>query len=121
MANIVDPPDFKLNRGPRESPRDLNAFSEERVSEILEKVQIGPDLTTEQHERVRTLIRDYADVFALSLSEVRPVSWYQHHLDIDPAVKLPQRAVQRPVTGAQGKWFYNMLDDMETAYIIQKV
>ncbi|KZP11472.1 hypothetical protein FIBSPDRAFT_681010, partial [Athelia psychrophila] len=93
----------------------------ERVNEILEKVQLGPDLTVEQRERVRDMITCYADVFALSLSEVRPVDWYQHHLNVDPAIPLPQRAAQRPVTGAQGNWFYNMLDDMESSYIIQKV
>lgn len=89
-TNASETPNFKINCGPQDSPRDIDTFSEERVSEILEKVKIGPDLTTEQHEKVRDLIRSYADVFALSLSEVRPVNWYQHHLNIDPSIPLPK-------------------------------
>ncbi|KZP10725.1 hypothetical protein FIBSPDRAFT_681999, partial [Athelia psychrophila] len=100
---------------------DTDTFSKERVEEILEKVKLGPDLTDEQQGRVCDLIMKYADIFALSLSEVRPVNWYKHHLTVDPEVPLPKRAGQRTITGAQGAWFYGMLDDMEESYIIQKV
>jgi len=62
-----------------------------------------------------------ADVFALSLSEVQFVDWYTHKLHIEPEIKFPTRVNQRPVTEVQKKWFNKILDEMEAAYIIQRV
>ncbi|KAF8068832.1 hypothetical protein FPV67DRAFT_1415511, partial [Lyophyllum atratum] len=113
--------DFAINRGDGTSPRTQDPFSETRVEEILQKIDIGPDLTEGQREQVRSLVREYADVFALSLSEVLPVDWYKHKLNIKPDVKFPTRINQRPITEAQKSWFNEILDDMEKSYIIQKV
>ncbi|KAF9462482.1 hypothetical protein BDZ94DRAFT_1146598, partial [Collybia nuda] len=97
-------------------------FAEEQVNEILAKIEIGPDLTDTQRETVRSLIREYADIFALSLSEVLFVDWYKHKLNIDPtADKLPTQISQRPVMEAQKTWFNEILDDMEKSFVIQKV
>ncbi|KZP10635.1 hypothetical protein FIBSPDRAFT_757891, partial [Athelia psychrophila] len=112
---------FKIDRGTNKSPRAKDPFSQERVDEIVSKVRIGTDLTDEQLTRVRNLVRSYADVFALTLSEVAYVDWHSHHLNIDPSVKLPKRMSQRPITENQKPWFYGMLDAMEEAYVIQKV
>lgn len=112
---------FKIDRGENTSPRVQDPFSKARVEEILEKIDIGPDLTEEQRERVRSLIREYADVFALSLSEVLYVDWYKHKLNIEPGTTFPTRINQRPITEAQKTWFHEILDDMEKSHIIQKV
>src|SRR6202050_649291 len=121
MANTVTGEDFQIDRGENKSSRITDPFAPGRVEEILQKVEIGNDLTNDQREQVHTLIREYADVFALSLSEVRVVDWYKHHLNIDPSVKLPRHTSQRPVTEAQKDWFFNILDEMENAHVIQKV
>ncbi|KIM77061.1 hypothetical protein PILCRDRAFT_77101, partial [Piloderma croceum F 1598] len=121
MANIVTEQEFTINRGDNTSPRLTNPFTEEHIEEILQKIAIGPDLTTEQRNEVEALIRDYADVFALSLSEVKVVDWYKHHLNVDPTVKLPKKTAQHPVTEAQKDWFYSILDEMENAHVIQRV
>ncbi|KAF5384125.1 hypothetical protein D9615_003277 [Tricholomella constricta] len=113
--------EFKIDRGDNQSPRVVEPFAEARVEEILKQIDIGPDLNDDQREKVRDLIREYADVFALSLSEVFFVDWYKHKLNIPPDTKFPTRINQRPVTEAQKMWFSNILDDMETAHIIQKV
>src|SRR5271168_5134200 len=83
--------EFKINRGTNTSARVQNAFDETRVEQILKAVEIGPDLTDEQREQVRSLVREYADVFALSLSEVLYVDWHKHKLNIDPKLTFPTK------------------------------
>lgn len=121
IANIVTEQEFTIDRGDNTSPRLTNPFTEEHVEEILQKIAIGPDLTTEQRNEVKALICDYADIFALSLSEVKVINWYKHHLNVDPTVKLPKKTAQRPVTEAQKDWFHSILDEMENAHVIQRV
>ena len=70
---------------------------------------------------MRSLIHEYADVFAISLSEVLYVDWYKHKLHIDPNQTFPTRVNQCPITEGQKEWFNNILDDMEKSYVIQKV
>jgi transposase InsO family protein len=113
--------EFKINRGTNTSARVMDAFAEPRVQQIIDAVDIGPDLSNEERERVRSLIREYADVFALSLSEVLYVDWYKHKLNIDPDQTFPTRINQRPITEGQKEWFHNILDDMEKSHVIQKV
>jgi hypothetical protein len=113
--------EFKIKRGTNTSMRITDAFAETRVQEVLDAVQIGPDLSNDQREQVRSLIREYADVFALSLSEVLYVDWYKHKLNIEPNQNFPTRINQRPITEGQKEWFSKILDDMEKSYIIQKV
>lgn len=73
------------------------------------------------HNQVRALIQEFADIFALSLSEVWTVDWFKHPLNINPEVRLPQRTLQHPITGAQKDWFFSILDKMEESCVIQKV
>ena len=61
---------------------------------ILEKVTIGTDLSSEQRTAVTNLLREYLDIFALSLSEVFPVDFTQHKLNIDPGITLPKKVHQ---------------------------
>jgi hypothetical protein len=119
MANIVTERDFTIEQGNNTSPRITEPFAKDRVKEFLQKIAIGPDLTDAQRDKIRALISEYADVFALSLSEVKVVDWYKHHLNVDPSVKLPKKTAQRPVTEAQKDWFFSILDEMEDAHVIQ--
>jgi transposase InsO family protein len=113
--------EFKIDRGTNASTRATDPFNKARVEEILNAIQIGPDLTTEQREEVRALIMKYADIFALSLSEVLYVDWYTHKLNVDPEQVFPTRISQRPVTEGQKLWFHNIIDDMEKSHVIQRV
>ena len=119
--NIVTEQEFSINRGDNTSPRMTDPFATERIDEILNRIAISPDITATQHEEVCALIREYADVFALSLSEVKVVNWYKHHLNVDPSVKLPRKTAQRPITEAQKDWFFSILEEMESAHVIQHV
>ncbi|KAJ6551891.1 hypothetical protein B0H19DRAFT_950400, partial [Mycena capillaripes] len=101
--------------------RAMDPFNEARVQDILSKIQFGTDITVEQRAKLTSLIREYADVFALSMSEVFYVDWWKHHLNIDPTITLPTRMSQRPLTKKQKDWFYDILDVMEEALVIQRV
>ena len=87
----------------------------------MSKIEFGTDLTEDQLCKVKSLVREFADVFALSLSEVLFVDWHHHHLDINPDTKLPKHMSQRPITENQKDWYYRMLDEMEESHVIQKV
>ena len=113
--------EFKIDRGTNTSARVTNTFNEARVQEILKAVKINPDLSDEQRQQVRSLIWEYADVFALSLSKVLYVDWYKLKLNFDPNQTFLTQINQRPVTEGQKEWFNNILDDMEKSYVIQKV
>jgi hypothetical protein len=86
--------EFKINRGINTSARITNTFDEERVQKILIAIEIGPDLTEEQREQVCALVREYTDIFALSLSEVLYIDWYKHKLHIEPNQTFPMRINQ---------------------------
>ena len=91
------------------------------MQDILDKINIGPDLTEVQRVRVMDLVREYPEIFMLSLSEVFPVDFTQHKLKIDPDTMLPKKAYQRPMTEPQRKFFSDIIDYMETARIIQVI
>ena len=117
----VDSTTFKLDRGTNKSMCTTNPFDEKRVNKILSKIEFGPNLTEDQLERVKALVREFADVFALSMSEVIFVDWHHHHLNVDPDMKLPKRMSQRLITENQKEWYYRIIDEMESVHVIQKV
>ncbi|KAJ7129966.1 hypothetical protein C8R43DRAFT_1133938 [Mycena crocata] len=65
--------DTKLHVQPAEESvytRASDPFNPARVAQILESVKIGPDLMEEQCLEVREMVAEYADIFALAVSEV---------------------------------------------------
>ena len=81
---------FRINRGTNDSMRITNPHTPEWVAEILERIEIGKDLTEKQKEGVKELVSKYADIFALTMSEVTYVDWHRHHLKVNPEAKLPK-------------------------------
>ncbi|THG96968.1 hypothetical protein EW026_g4960 [Hermanssonia centrifuga] len=49
--------------------RHTDPWKPTRVAAILKAVTIGPDLSPSEREQVQQLVREYADCFALSISE----------------------------------------------------
>lgn len=103
------------------SARTADPFAPSRVAEILRKVTVGDDLTPDQRKAVMDLVSEYADVFALALSEVLPTDFAEMRLDIPEGTAFPKKAGQRRLTEPQRQWLYKVLDDMEKAHIIAKV
>ncbi|KAG6838693.1 hypothetical protein C0991_009496, partial [Blastosporella zonata] len=71
--------------------RRSDPFQKARVDEILRLVKRGEDLTGEQNETITKLIERYADIFALSVSEVLPVNGTKHTLDIPKDAKFSKK------------------------------
>ncbi|KZV87872.1 hypothetical protein EXIGLDRAFT_620083 [Exidia glandulosa HHB12029] len=86
----------------------------ERIREVLERVKIGDDLSDGQRARVENLIREFADVFTLSLKEVRLVDFVEHKLGLPEGTTGPRMANQKPLTEPQREWLYKALDEMES-------
>ncbi|KAF8461478.1 hypothetical protein JB92DRAFT_2777769, partial [Gautieria morchelliformis] len=91
------------------------------VKEITEKINVGPDLDITQREAVFNLVKEFTDIFTLSLSEVFPVDYTTHKLKGNPDCTLPTKVHQKPITTAQKEWYEGIVVDMEKADIIQKV
>ncbi|KAG6912435.1 hypothetical protein DXG01_014657, partial [Tephrocybe rancida] len=94
-------------------------FKPERVQEILKLVKIGNDLSDPEREGILALITEYADVFALSVSEVKPVKGAVHKLNIKPDAKFSTKIHQKPTTPPQKKYLHKSIDEMLAAGIIE--
>ena len=112
-----DSPDDKNNI----FTRFTNPWKAERVEEILKQVKIGPDLSDEERTKVLKFLADWADIFALSVSEVKHVKNATHHLDIDPGTTFTTKVNQKPLTPPQRKYLYDSVDAMLKADIIEQI
>jgi len=74
--------------------RHIDPFRPTRVAKILELVEIGEDIMVAQCEEVKQLIVEFADCFALSLSEVNLIPGAMHKLKVPEDAtfhtKIPQ-------------------------------
>ena len=93
----------------------------ERIAAIRAEVTIGPDLTPEQAEIVWQTIAEYADCFALSMSEVTPVEGAAHRLDIPRDTQFRTKVNQRPQSPPQKEFFNGVLDKMLEAGIVRPI
>ncbi|ESK81436.1 krab-a domain-containing protein [Moniliophthora roreri MCA 2997] len=71
---------FTWNKG------ENSAFKEEHIKEVLRQVTIGSSLTPGEQVQVENLIREFADNFALSISEVRLVKNAVHRLNVPEGI-----------------------------------
>ncbi|QRW11108.1 Retrovirus-related Pol polyprotein from transposon opus [Ceratobasidium sp. AG-Ba] len=104
-----------------QSERVVDPFKPERVADILEKIRFGDKLTAAQRSKVEGLVREFADVFALNLSEVLPVDFKQMKLDIPEGTTFPKRVGQKKLTEPQRQALYSMLNELEEAKVIERV
>lgn len=95
-------------------------WKKERVDEILRQVTIGPDLSDEERHRVLEFLSEWADIFALSVNEVKPVENAVHRLDIPTGTKFSTKVHQKPLTPPQRKHLYESVDKMLEAGIIEQ-
>lgn len=99
--------------------RQTDPFKPERVEEILGLITIGTDLTDKERNEVRDLIREFADIFALSVHEVLPVNDAIHRLNISPDATFSKKVHQKPLTPPQRQYLYESIDVMLEAGIIE--
>src|SRR5882762_1075390 len=102
--------------------RTTDPHNPRRVKEILKHVSIGPDLTAEQHSKVVDLLTEFADCFALSVSEVIPIPGAKHHIHVPPDTTFPKKIPhQRQLTEAQKVYLSKSIDELLAADIIEPI
>jgi len=94
-------------------------FKPARVEEIQRLVTVGDDLSNKEHAQVKLLIAEFADVFALSVSEVKQVDGAVHRLNIEPNAKFSTKVHQKPLTPPQRRYLHEKLQTMLDADIIE--
>ncbi|KAG2034214.1 hypothetical protein BDR03DRAFT_870608, partial [Suillus americanus] len=92
-------------------------FYPPQVSAITDAVRLGTHLSQEQQQKAQVLVIEFADVFALSIREVKPVDFTQFRLQIPQDAIFSRKVHQRPLTQPQRKYLFPVLDDMRRAGI----
>ncbi|KAF8142504.1 hypothetical protein K438DRAFT_1446849, partial [Mycena galopus ATCC 62051] len=102
--------------------RATDPFKEERVRAVLEAVEIGNDLTEDEHAKVDALIREFADVFALSVHEVRIIDGPGYAPTVPEGLTFPTGVVpQRPWTQPQDVEVDRQVDELIAAGVLQRI
>jgi len=99
--------------------RGTDPFKPAHVEEIRRLVKIGDDLTDHERSQVQSLVTEFADVIALSVSEVTQVEGAVHRLNIDPNARFSTKVHQKPLTPPQRKYLHEKLQAMLDADIIE--
>ena len=99
--------------------RVTDPFKPARIQAILDVVQLGDDLTENERSQVRALIAEYADCFALSVTEVLPVPGAIHTLHIPENTTFSKKIHQRPLTPPQREYVYKKIDELLAAGAIE--
>ena len=115
-------PEVELDGNRTLFTRHTTPFKSERVAEIQKLVAVGPDVTDEQSARARALIGEFADCFALSVSEVTAIPGAFHKMHIPPDVVFPKKIPhQRPLTDPQRRYLSKSIDELLKAGIIEAI
>lgn len=100
--------------------RKTKPFAPKRVQAVLNAVAIGPDLEPNQRDTVTKLVVEFADCFALSMSEVLPVPEAVHKLNIPQNAKFSRKVYQKSFTPPQREYISQKIDEMLQADIIEQ-
>ena len=96
----------------------MDAFNPERVRAVLDTLTLGPNLTENQRKKANDLITEFADCFALAVSEVTQVPGAVHHLNILDNVKFSNKVHQHPLTPPQHQYLNKKIDKMLEACVV---
>jgi hypothetical protein len=98
MAPGTEQPEISVGADESIFTRKTNPLKPERVAEILRLVKIGDDISPEERSAVESMICEFADVFALSVSEVKHIPGAVHRLKIPEGATFNTKIRQRPMT-----------------------
>ena len=101
--------------------RATAAFKPERVAEILRHIEIGSDLSPAERIAVEQTIRDFADVYALSISEVKHIPGASHKLHIPEGATFNTKIRQQQLSPPKAAYFSKALDVMLEAGICEPI
>ncbi|KAJ6492431.1 hypothetical protein C8R47DRAFT_976056 [Mycena vitilis] len=119
-VNICD--EIPLKPKPNIYTRLTDPFNPERVAEVVWLVKIGPDLTDDQRGVVRAFVEEYADVFALSVGEVKVVDGPGYAPTLPDNVAFSTGPVpQRPWMRPQAIDVNRQVDELVAAGVLQRM
>jgi hypothetical protein len=121
MAPGTEQPEIAVDTDQSIFTRATNTFKTERVAEIVRLIRIGDDISPEEHAIVEDLIREFPDIFALSVSEVKHIPGATHRLEIPEGATFNTKIKQRPMSPLQTAYFSNALDIMLEAGICEPI
>jgi transposase InsO family protein len=101
--------------------RQTEPFLPARVDAVMAEVTIGDDLSASEKERVVGVLREFADCFALSMSEVTPVEGAAHKLNIPEGSTFRTKVNQCPLSIPQCEYFNGVIDKMLGAGVIAPI
>ena len=101
--------------------RHTNPFKPDRVAKILAEIKIGTDVTPAQHHETLDLIKEFADCFALAISEVNTVPGAVHKLDIPEDATFRTKIGQRSLNPPQKAYIHGKVKEMLAAGIIEPI
>ena len=101
----------------RSFTRASKPFKTKCVVEILRLVKIGKDILVGEHILVEDLVKDFADIFALSVHEVKHIPGTTHCLEVPDNTQLCTKFGQKQMTLPQVAYFSEALDIMIKARI----
>ncbi|KIK21563.1 hypothetical protein PISMIDRAFT_79898, partial [Pisolithus microcarpus 441] len=95
-------------------------FYPPRVKAIVEMVNYGP-LPPDLLDRIKKKVAEFADTFALSVREVKPVTFHKFHLDIPKEMTFSTKVNQKPLTQPQKEFLFPVLDEFNAAGIMRDI
>ncbi|KAF8234164.1 hypothetical protein L208DRAFT_1107210, partial [Tricholoma matsutake] len=93
----------------------------QHVNAVLSELTIGNNPTQEQCVSIENLLHEFADCFALSMSEVTVVAGATHKLNVPNGTNFKTKVNQQPLSGPQKEYFNGILDKMLEASIIAPI
>jgi hypothetical protein len=110
LAPGTEQPEILINTDHSIFTQTTYPFKTEFVAEILRLVKIGED--PKECHSVEEIIREFADVYALSVKEVKHIPGATHHLHIPEDAKFNTKIWQRPMSLPHTAYFSKALDVM---------
>jgi hypothetical protein len=121
MAPGGEQPEIAVDNDQSIFTRATDAFKTERVAEIVRLIRIGDDVSPEERAIVEDLIREFPNIFALSVSKVKHIPGATHPLKIPEGTTFNTMIKQRPMSPSQTAYFSNALDIMLEAGICESI
>ena len=95
-------------------------FYPPQVWKIQELVRYGL-LPEDKLQRLKSIVSKFADMFTLSVREVKPVDFIKFWVDIPEDAVFPLKVNQQPLTQAQKEFYLPLLDKFEAAGILRPI
>ncbi|KIK25792.1 hypothetical protein PISMIDRAFT_96113, partial [Pisolithus microcarpus 441] len=95
-------------------------FYPPRVKRIVEMVSYGP-LPPDLLDRAKRKVAEFADMFALSVREVKPVTFHKFRLNVPKEATFSTKVSQKPLTQPQKEFLFPVLDEFNAAGVMRDI